>query len=385
MSGGVIWNPAWPDEALGSACVDLRAGVVGSARDVLARTRLMPDFERRAHVVSILAAVAAGSNVAETWLRAEPACPDARLVAARVHVVRALALFDRKCDPDAPMIGDAARSCVAVARCWPVDPTPWVGLLALHRTHRWPGVRPEADGTEVVQGIDGPWGVMEREILPRTAGQCADKPREAGHRLLAYFSPRHGGRNEDHATVAAWLSGQVEPGHPWRLLPVVAALEYDKAQAQAAANAWSASSTRAQRIRGLLAALDPAPPPLLAAEVEHKRRQLEAAWKAEAEPEPWQDRQDRIGRAAEETYRAWFLNSPDGTPRIPTGVPITDVSLLAWALYESGRREMAGRVLRHLYPYASQYPWSRFGDPATVLDQMYRKCLGPAVLRGGSG
>jgi hypothetical protein len=380
VSGGVVWDMAWPDEALGAACVDLRAGVVGVARDVLAGTWEGRDVERRAHVSAVLGAVAAGSNVADLWVREEPSNADASLLFARASVVRALAVFDRQGDAFAPLIGWAAQACRrAAVQGWSEDPTPWVAFLALERTRRWSWRRPQVDQACVVSGIVGPWETVEREIFPRAAHH-----REAGHRLLAYFSPRYGGRNEEHATVALWLSGQVEAGHPWRLLPVVAALEHDPVQERAAANARVASGVRAQRIRDFLTQIGPVPESsLLAAEVAHHRAQLEAALEAEEEPEPWEARRERIGRAVEETYRAWFTAVPDGGPVIPSGVPVTDVSLLAWGLYVSGRREWAGRVLRHMAPFASRYPWSRFGDAAEQFERVCRDCLGLVPLRVG--
>ena len=184
--------------------------------------------------------------------------------------------------------------------------------------------------------------------------------------------------------MASWLCGQVEPGHPWRLLPVLVALEHDAAQERLAAEQRGASGERARTIRRMLAQIGPAPDPLRAPEVEHHRDQLTAALKAEVEPEAWPALRERMGRAAEETYVAWFAARTDGRPVIPAGVPITDLSLLAWGLYASGQRDRAGLVLRYLRPYASRYPWSRFGDPAAVLEQVAQECSGLVSLRAGS-
>ena len=378
MTSDVVWDAAWPDEALGAACVDLRAGVVGAARGVLAETRVQRDFERRAYVSGVLGAVAAQSNVAVVWQREQPVCPDAGLLVARVAVARALTVFERDRDERAPLIGQAARACAAAARLWSADPTPWVAFLALERTRRWSPSFPSVDPASAVCGLAGPWATFEREVLPRAA-----RHREAGHRLLACFSPRYGGSNEQHALVAMWLCGQVEFGHPWRLLPLVVALEHDPVQEVAVARARVASSVRAQQIRRMLTQIGPVPSSLLGAEVQHHRDQLEAALKAELEPEAPFVRRAWMGRAAEEVYRAWFTSAPDGRVVIPPGVPITDLSLLAWGLWECGRRELAGRVLRHMAPYASRYPWSRFGDAAEQFEQVCRDCLGLVPLGAG--
>lgn len=383
MTGGIVFDPAWPDESLGAACVDLQAGTVGAARDVLAGTRQTWDLERRAHVSAVLAAVAARSDVTELWLRDEPQCPDAWLLCARVAVVRALALFDR--EGPTRQATEQLRAAMALCRTayaeGGYDPTVWVAVLTLLRTRLWPSVEPVAPELAPVRGIAGPWDLVERVIVPLMPGH-----REAGSRLLAYFSARHGGRNEDHVLVARWLSGQVEPGHPWRLLPAVVALEHDAKQERASARQRSASSTRAGMIRDMLTDIGPAPssgvePP----ETRHRREQLEAALKAEEEPESWEALRNRMGRAAEETYVKWFAARTDGRPEIPAGVPITDVSLLAWGLHASGQRDRAGRVLRFMGPYASRYPWSRFGDPAAVLEQVRRECAGVVALRAGPG
>lgn len=380
MTGAVVFDASWPDELLGAACVDLKAGMVGAARDLLGQTRRARDVERRALVSGVLAAVAARSDVAEVWRRDEPGCADAWLLCARVQVVRALALFDRGGPtPDATrQVRAAMGACRAAYGEGGYDPVVWVAVLALLRTRLWPPLEPATRALAPLQGISGPWDLVENVLLPLLPGH-----REAGHRLLAYFSPRYGGRNEDHAVVASWLCGQVGVGHPWRLLPVVVALEHDPAQERAAAGQRAASGVRARLIRSMLAQIGPVPVSVRGPEVAHHRDQLEAALSAEVEPEPWAARRERMGWAAEETYRAWFLASPEGSPVIPAGVPITDLSLLAWGLYASGRPELAGRVLRHMAPYASRYPWSRFGDPATQFAQVYRECTALLPSRVG--
>ncbi|HEY3869359.1 MAG TPA: hypothetical protein VGM10_13450, partial [Actinocrinis sp.] len=278
-------------------------------RELLGETRVQRDFERRAHVSSVLAAVAAGSNVAEVWLREEPQCPDAWLLSARVEVVRALSLFDRQ-GPTPQVI---ARLKAAMGACRQAyaeggyDPVVWVAVLGLLRTGVWPPVAPSTAQLAAVREIPGPWGLVENVILPLLPGH-----REAGHRLLACFSPRFGGRNEDHAVVALWLSGLVEPGHPWRLLPAVAALDYDPAQQQAPAGAQVGSSTRARTIRGMLRQIGPAPKETVEdPDVAHHRAQLEAALRVEVEPESWAVRCERIGRVSEETYIRWFAARTD--------------------------------------------------------------------------
>jgi hypothetical protein len=362
--------------------VDLQAGMVGIARDLLGETRRCRNFERRAHVSAVLGAVAASSNVAEVWRAEEPRCADAWLLCARVDVVRALALFDR----EGPTPQATARLMAAMSLCRQAyaeagyDPVVWVAALALLRARLWPPVEPTARELAPLSEIPGPWDLVENVIMTQLPGH-----REAGHRLLRYFSPRCGGRNEDHATVAMWLSGQVKPGHPWRLLPVVVALDHDPEQERAAADERAVSGARVRTIRDMLKQLGSVPSQRTAQDVEHRRDQLTAVLRSEVQPEPWQARRDRMGRAAEEVFRAWFPASPDGQTAIPVGVPITDVSLLAWGLYASGQRDLAGQVLRHMYPYAPQYPWSRFGDPAVVLDQAYRECLGLTVLRDRPG
>ena len=144
MTDSVLWDAAWPDEVLGAACVDLRAGMVGAARDVLAKTRRARDWERRALASGVLAAVAAGSNVAEVWQREEPGCPDAWLLCARAVVVRALALFHRD-GPTPEAVGQvtaAMDACRLAFAQGGYDPVVWVAVLALWRTGVWPSVEP---------------------------------------------------------------------------------------------------------------------------------------------------------------------------------------------------------------------------------------------------
>src|SRR5579871_484041 len=220
MAHRFIWTLTWGDEQLGTACTDLSAGIVGAARRVLAESREQEDFTRRGYASALLGSIAADSNVAELWVKDEPRSPDAYLLLARALAHRVL----RTAGPG-PYQSKVLRTVLKAehashraAELWTEDPTPWLVLLSLERLRLRPPILPSSHSG--MGALPGPWDLVEREIWARDRFN-----REAGHRLLMYFSPRAGGSNAEMDQFVTWIAGHAPQDSPLQLLPLIAELE----------------------------------------------------------------------------------------------------------------------------------------------------------------
>jgi len=312
MRGGFVWDPAGADHTLAQARTELRAGRRGLARDALAQCR--GDAAVRSQRSLLLGSVVAGTDQAETWVGEEPQDPDARLLYARVAMVRTLRAA-RAGDPREAALGALAWQAAHVAsRYAPADPTPWATLLAVAR-HRPAAAPDELDprSTAAPPGleIDGPWDLL--------AEAQARRPwhREAFLRLLAYFLPRHG----------------VGPDMVWQVV------------------SWAADASPADA--------DPRLLPLAA------RAELARAPTGRPESEPTEQ---YAAYVAATVYADWFPGISQ--LRFP---PVADLSLLAHALDRGGLHTEAGEVLAAMRPYATAFPWSLDGDPARALRAAYTR------------
>ena len=117
--------------------------------------------------------------------------------------------------------------------------------------------------------------------------------------------------------------------------------------------------TKIHQLLGNLTAQGPAEP-----QAEQRRRTLLEMLDLELRGEQGAD------PAAEELAGSWF----DQGARPPAAATVSDLSVLAEALHRLGRLGPAWRVLRHVRPYASPFPWSRHGPPEKVLARVYRDC-----------
>lgn len=156
-----------------------------------------PDWDRRAHRVSVLARTLPASLV-DAWAARHPGDRDALVVRAYVHVVRAAS-------PAAVHYAEAA--CAQAALADPEDPTPWTALLSLIRKQRRPPSHAWRIWDEVVKR--DPWN------------------RAAHHEMVRCLSPRASGNSafdmKDFADHRAALS---PPGSPLAVLSLAARAEH---------------------------------------------------------------------------------------------------------------------------------------------------------------
>ncbi|NUP22057.1 MAG: hypothetical protein HOZ81_39540 [Streptomyces sp.] len=300
-----MWHPAADDRVLASVCVDVRAGRYLSARDALAETR--GDAGLRAHRSLVLASEAADSDLVERWLAEEPGA-EAALLWARVAVLRALRAADARDPRTEALERIALAACDRAASADPADPTPWVAKLAMARLHRLRDQAPRG----LLTAPAGPWRLFAHVL------SLDPWHREAHHRFLACFFPRHGGSVTGAWDVAAFLGQRAPADSPLRLLPLVALVEcYDPTQ-------------------------------LLADRVWEQPQWTSTAL---AIHEQW------LPAVAEYQF-----------------TPVLDLAYLAHALVMARREEEARAVFTTMGPYASRMPWSVFGDPAEQLSRARRAC-----------
>ncbi|KUJ65073.1 hypothetical protein ACZ90_51685 [Streptomyces albus subsp. albus] len=305
FEGQYVWHPAADDRRLARACVDVRAGRYWSAHEVMKDCR--EDFALRAHRSLVLASEAADSDLAERWL-AEESGPDAALVWARVAALRALRAADSGDRRAVPLERIALAACDRAADAAPEDPTPWVVQLALARLQQ--PLDPAPQG--LLTAPPGPWSLFAHIL------RLDPWHREAHHRFLSHFFPRHGGSTSVAWDVAAFLGQRAPTASALRLLPLVALVE------------------------------DYNPASLLAART-------------------WEQPQWRT--AALNVYDHWL-------PEVAgyRFTPVLDLAYLAHALLAAQHPFEARVVLDAMGPYASRMPWSVFGDPAEQLTRARRVC-----------
>jgi hypothetical protein len=346
--GGFVWDVAGPDAHLAVAYTDVRAGRIGSTSELLRTTREERDFARRAYVSAVLGSAASSSNLAEMWAKDEPGSPDATLLWARVAAIRVLREQNPSSGYVRELLAMAVRAIERAADTWDPDPTPHVIGLSVDRLRfRHPWEPPAGLTSDVV----GPWDRFEQVVL-------RDKDnREAGHHLMAFFLPRHGGRDQQARAVAHWLTGFSPTDSPLHLLPLYAEVECarDGQAAVLGEDDWD----RMAEIRNMIDRIDnkeiPGDPSDLA------RRRQTLARRLAQDQDPVGYRREALHRWAATVFDRWFLR------RTPTYLVMRDLSVLAHALHAGGHRYEAGAVLRAMSPYATTYPWSPDGDPHAAL------------------
>ena len=328
MRGGFVWDPAAADRTLAQARTELRAGRWGLARDALAESR--GEAEVRAQRSLLLGSVVAGTDLAETWVTEDPEDPDARLLYARVAMVRALRAA-KAADPREAALGALAwQAAVIASRYAPADPTPWATLLAVAR-HRppappgGPATGPSAAPPRLA--IEGPWDLL--------AEAQARRPwhREAFLRLLAYYIPWPGraGLNDSGGSDGSGGSCAQGADTLWQVV------------------SWAADASPDDS--------DPQLLPLAA-----RAHLARAPTGVDAPTEEY------AAYVAATVYADWFPGISQ--LRFP---PVADLSLLAHALDRGGQHTEAGEVLACMRPYATAFPWSLDGDPAEALRAAYAR------------
>lgn len=314
MRGGFVWDPAGADHTLAQARTELRAGRRGLARDALGQCR--EDAAVRSQRSLLLGSVVADSDLAETWVTEDPQDPDARLLYARVAMVRAQRAA-RAGDPRESALGALAWQAALIAtRYAPADPTPWATLLAVARHRPQTPDEPEPHPRAAPPGlqVEGPW-----DLLAETQ---ARRPwhREAFLRLLAYFLPHHGVGADTLWQVVSWAADASPVDSDPQLLPLAARAELARAPTGAGGHQ-------------------------AATEIEEYAAYVAAT-----------------------VYADWFPGISQ--LRYP---PVADLSLLAHALDRGGLHTEAGEVLAAMRPYATAFPWSLDGDPTKALRAAYAR------------
>ncbi|MBD0741895.1 hypothetical protein [Streptomyces sp. CBMA152] len=213
-----VYHPAGFDPELRAVLADLQLGRWLAVRDLLARTG--GNWMLRTSRTQVLAAAAARTDAVEAWLVEEPESADAVVMRARVAVERALQAHRGEHTTAALLEQEARHACLVAARQIPVDPVPWVGLLALaqvdtdlrcpeHWRVAWEDMLPA-----------GPWG-----LLARVGERDPGGNREAHHRVLQFFYACPHTSVADAINFAQWTVSWAPVGSPLRMLPLYAYME----------------------------------------------------------------------------------------------------------------------------------------------------------------
>ncbi|MER5555603.1 hypothetical protein ABT001_28690 [Streptomyces sp. NPDC002793] len=203
------FDPALDDSELIDARGQFIQGRWTRARALLVATGR--DWDRRGHRVLSLAAVPSATGWADDWLLAEPDSSDARTLLACATVIRAQRPEATAAD------GDRAReACRAAVESDPADPTPWLGLMMLARTH----------------GTHGAAARHFEEIRARHP-----EHHHAHHLMTAVLAEAHPESDPLHEVYdfAAWAAEQAPADSPLAVLPVVAHAERYRVLAAAGA------------------------------------------------------------------------------------------------------------------------------------------------------
>jgi hypothetical protein len=310
-AGRWCWDLTGPDRSLFDACADLRVGRWHAADEVLRAA--VGDHGLRASRSQALGSVAAGLDIAETWVREHPDSAEARVVFARAAAARALRAH-RDGGAGAQQLAVAAVEA-SEAALEPDgaenDPTPFVIMLSVARVAGLPRYQ-----ARHLMDLPGPWGLFE-EVRRRDA-----VGREAHHRMLAYFSAgATGGSHAQMWDFAMWAAEQAPKGSPVRLLPLFA-----------------------------------------------RARQYQATRRESFAYRQWTDPAAREQVA--DGYEFWFLPTPETAQ-----VPVADLSMLAYALNQSfGKCDQTACVLKAMMPYACPFPWNIDGAAAEQLDGVVARC-----------
>lgn len=297
------WHPAGADTQLVDACTELDGGRTAFAEHLLAEAR--GDHRLRAHRSLVLASYAVRSTIADRWVREAPASAEAWLVYARVAALRALRAARRDPVEAAELAHRAREACLHASRHLPHDPTPFITLLMLHPLS--PSFSP---GPRELGGLPGPWEVLE-QVRSRDPHS-----REGFRRLLECFAPRHRGSLAEMWHVARWAVDATPRHTDPQLLDLVVAVE-----------AYQQLCERGER------------------------RRAADLWRRTV-------LQEMVARI----HEGWFAALPAAST-----VHTADLSLLAFGLFKSGRRDAARQVLARMLPYAARHPWSIDGSAQAHL------------------
>lgn len=196
---GHIFDLALDDGELSDVRAQFAQGRWTRARALLVATGT--DWDRRGHRLLALAAVPSAEGWASDWLLAEPGSADATTLLACATVARA-----QRPKADARTRDRAREACLAAARLDPADPTPWLGLMTLERTH---GTHEEA-------------ARHFEEIHARHP-----EHHHAHHLMTAGLAEAHPESDPLHEVYdfAAWAAEQAPADSPLAVLPVVAHAE----------------------------------------------------------------------------------------------------------------------------------------------------------------
>ncbi|MEU6070563.1 hypothetical protein ABZ864_40525 [Streptomyces sp. NPDC047082] len=196
---------------------DLLLGRWISTRALLADTGT---WALRTSRSQVLAAAAAKGDAIAAWYAEQPDDANALMMRARVMTHQVLAAHRSTADRHTllPKVSAARAACEDATRRWPVDPVPWVCLLALaqldvdsnhwHHAYNW-AAPPES------LLPPGPWPLLwqvDRRHYPN---------REAYHRMLQCFQARGRGAVD----FTRWVSSQARPGSVQLTLPLYAYVE----------------------------------------------------------------------------------------------------------------------------------------------------------------
>ncbi|MFJ3583189.1 hypothetical protein ACIPPS_13290 [Streptomyces sp. NPDC090127] len=316
-----VYHPAGHDHALRHAVQDLRTGRWVSTARLLDETHDWGDWTRRTQV---LATVAAGGDVVQTWRTEQPDSVPALVMSTRVAVERAVRARRGGHRRTRELWQEAWTACRDTAARAPEDPVPWICLLALASLderqrmaeHRLPPPAPMLP--------PGPWGLLA-EVERRDP-----QNREAHQRMLQLLCTRPSGSLSEAVNYAQWAAGSAPTGSALHALPLYVRVE------------------RYRRERGHTHALD-------------------LHWVAE----------DAI-REAHQALHSWFLFCATDE------ASLLDLNHLAHALFGAQRFADAARVFEALGPYHTVLPWAyrtdRPDDRAQATEVFLRaraRCLDP--------
>ncbi|MDH6138483.1 hypothetical protein P3T35_000460 [Kitasatospora sp. GP30] len=296
----VVFHPAGLDEELRTVVEEVQAGRWMAMRDLLARSG--PTSGLRTARTQVLAAVAAGSDVVETWCGEEPQSPDALVMRARVAVERALRASRQHGAWAGVLAAEAREVCWSAVRVSPADPVPWVCLIALAQLDQRLAVREHQAGAPYGSFLPpGPWGLLHEAYQRDPVG------REAHVRMLQFWLSRPRPM-ELVWNFTSWVEGWAPVGSPLHVLPLLAGVE--------------------------------------------KYRLLQAAGPLRTEDKGQWRLENTVVKRTARAWSYWF----EAEPLEPRSA--NDLNVLAHALWAGARRAEAARVFEAIGPYASRMPWA---------------------------
>ncbi|WP_093768359.1 tetratricopeptide repeat protein [Streptomyces sp. F-7] len=173
------------------------------------------DWDLRGHRVSVLAAAAADTGIAQTWLERDPDDVDALVFHSWTALVRALE--ERRLEDTDAVIS----RCHRAAELWPEDPLPWVVLLGTARVERYDH-----------KDVDALW----RQATARDPWN-----REAFLQMLALLSPEEGGSSASVLDFVDAVRTRIPANAPCAAVELTAAVrQYQGLLAQGGMRAMTA-------------------------------------------------------------------------------------------------------------------------------------------------